>query len=333
VAAARRNPIGSATSAISESKLDLRGRATFVRSAGAAAGTAVVLLHGLPTSSWLWRNVIPALAERAPDSRIIAPDLPGYGRSAPRPGAGPRGLGSWLHALLGALGVERFTLVGHDLGGLIALTDAVARSGALGPGAHPALTGGPQLDRLILLNTTIYPAPRLVLGLLPSIVPPFAELALAWLGRGGAARNAARQRGYVEGMRQLLAPSTVLSKAEWAEYARPYGAIAGWREAHRSIRALAWQAPFVLRCLAHLADLTVPTRLIWSEHDPFFPLATARRLSRAIPGAERHVHVVAGAAHFPQEDRPLEVAQLIADFLPQDAEQERGGDISTGAHR
>ena len=289
------------------------GVPTFVRSAGAADGPTLVLLHGLPTSSWLWRHCLPALALARPDWRIIAPDLPGYGRSAARAGAGPRDLGRWLHALLATLGVGRFALAGHDLGGLVALTDAVARTARPD---HPARLGGPRLERLILLDTTIYPTPRLVLGLIPSLVPPLAELSLLWLGRGGPARDAARRDFYVAGLRSLLAPGTALSVAEWAEYALPYGAIAGWREATRSIRALAPQAPFVLRCLAELRRLTVPTRLIWGAGDPFFPLATAERLRRAIPGAEARVYIIAGAGHFPQEDRPDEVARLIADFLP-----------------
>ena len=307
-------PIPSPT-VITAATLDLRGRPVFVRSTGTTDGPALILLHGLPTSSWLWRRCLPDLAEALPGWRIIAPDLPGYGRSAPRTGAGPRHLGGWLHALLTTLGVDRFALVGHDLGGLVALTDAVARTGRLGGTPHPARTGGPQLERLLLLNTTIYPAPLLVLGLLPSIVPPFADLSLVWLGRGGAARDDDRRKGYVVGMRQLLAPGTVVEAVEWAEYARPYGPIAGWREARRSLRALAWQAPFVLRCLAHLGDLTLPTRLIWSRHDPFFPLAVAERLRRAIPGAEPMIHIIEGAAHFPQEDQPAEVARLIAEFL------------------
>jgi pimeloyl-ACP methyl ester carboxylesterase len=305
---------------IATTHLNLRGRAVFLRHCGAADGPALVLLHGLPTSSFLWRRCLPGLAAALPGWRIIAPDLPGYGRSAPRPGAGPRHLGRFLHALLAELGVDHFVLAGHDLGGLVALTDAVARAGRLGGqprpsfGGTPALAGGPHLARLILLDTTIYPAPLLVAGLLPAIVPPFAELSLAWLGRGGPARAGERRARYVAGMRQLLAPRTALTDAEWAEYAHPYGAIAGWREATRSIRALAAQAPFVLRCLAHLRDLTLPTRLVWAEHDPFFPLATAERLRRAIPGAESRVHVIPGSGHFPQEDRPELVTRLIAEF-------------------
>jgi pimeloyl-ACP methyl ester carboxylesterase len=299
---------------IATTHLDLRGRPVFLRHCGADDGPALVLLHGLPTSSFLWRRCLPGLATALPGWRIIAPDLPGYGRSAPRPGAGPRHLGRFLHALLHEVGVGRFVLAGHDLGGLVALTDAVARAGRIGGNPHPALAGGPRLERLILLDTTIYPTPLLVAGLLPAIVPPFADLSLAWFARGGAARDGDRRAQYIAGMRQLLAPGTTLTDAEWAEYAHPYGPVAGWREATRSIRALAAQAPFVLRCLPHLRDLTLPTRLIWAEHDPFFPLATAERLRRAIPGAESQVHVIPGSGHFPQEDRPDLVTPLIAEF-------------------
>src|SRR5438270_251218 len=162
----------------------LRGRLVYLRRAGAADGPALVLLHGLPTSSYLWRRCLPPLAER----------LPGYGRSAPRPGAGPRHLGRFLDALLRELAVERFAFAGHDLGGLVALTDAVVRAGRAGAVRAASRAPGPRLERLILLDTTIFPAPALVLGLLPAIVPPFADLYLAWLGRPGPAMEALRRR-------------------------------------------------------------------------------------------------------------------------------------------
>lgn len=305
----------SAPSAIGAITVALRGRPVYLRRGGAADGPALVLLHGLPTSSYLWRRCLPGLTAALPGWRILAPDLPGYGRSAPRPRAGPRGLGRFLDALLRELGVGRFVLAGHDLGGLVALTDAVVRTGRLPGVGHPA--GGPRLERLILLDTTIFPTPPLVLGLLPAIVPPFADLSLAWLGRAGPGLDEARQRRYLAGLRQLLAPGTALSAADEAEYARPYRAIDGWREAQRSLRALAGQAGFVLRCAAHLRDLTVPTRLIWGAGDPFFPPRTAERIRRAIPGAEPAVRVIPGAGHFPQEDRPAAVARLIAEFAGQ----------------
>lgn len=303
------------TGAIEGAEVMVLGRSVCLRRAGAADGSALVLLHGLPTSSFLWRRCLAPLASALPGWRILALDLPGYGRSAPWPGAGPRHLGHFLDATLRELGVARFALAGHDLGGLVALTDAVVRAGRLAGTPSPEHGGGPRLERLILLDTTIFPTPALVLGLLPAIVPPFSDLSLAWLGRPGPAMAELRRRRYIAGIRGLLAPGTDLSPADWAEYAAPYAAIAGWREAQRSLRALAGQAGFVLRCLAHLGDLTLPTRLIWGAGDPFFPPATAERLRRAIPGTEGAVQVLAGAGHFPPEDRPTDVTRLIAEFL------------------
>ena len=300
--------------AITAEEVSLNGRPVYLRRApsgrGGDRGPALVLLHGLPTSSYLWRRCLPLLAGALPGWRILAPDLPGYGRSAPRPGAGPRQLGRFLDALLRALSVDEFVLAGHDLGGLVALTDAVVRAG--GAGRHRP--DRPRLERLVLLDTTIFPTPPLVLGLLPAIVPPFAELYLAWLGRPGIGPDR-RRRKHVEGLRRLLAPGTVLTPADEAEYSAPYASLAGWREARRSVRALAGQAPFVLRCASRLHRLTLPTCLIWGERDPFFPLATAERLRRAIPGAREPVHVVEGAGHFPQEDQPEAVTRALVDFL------------------
>lgn len=59
-----------------------RGRPVFLRRAGTAEGPALVLLHGLPTSSYLWRHCLPGLAAALPGWRILAPDLPGYGRGS-----------------------------------------------------------------------------------------------------------------------------------------------------------------------------------------------------------------------------------------------------------
>ena len=293
---------------IRTTNVSLNGRLVHLRHAGAERGRTLVLLHGIPTSSYLWRRCLPALAEGLPGWRILAPDLPGYGRSAPRPGAGPRHLGRFLDALLAALGVDDFVLAGHDLGGLVAVTDAVVRADS--EGRHR--TGGPRLDRLALLDTTVFPTPGLVVGLLPAIVPPFSELSLAWLARQDPD---SRRRRHVAGLRRLLAPGTILTPADEEEYSAPYATIEGWREARRSVRALAGQSLFVLRCAARLGKLTLPTGLIWGEHDPFFPLTTAERLRRAIPGARAPVRVIRGAGHFPQEDQPEEVARALLDFL------------------
>lgn len=287
--------------------LTLRGRCAVYRYAGATSGPALLLLHGIPTSSYLWRHCLPGLARDLPGWRVIAPDLPGYGGSAPWPGAGPRQCAAFVAELLQALGVERFIWVGHDLGGLVALTDAVRR-------AHSRQEPRPSLERLILLDTTIYPTAPLVAGLLPAVVPLVSDLALAWIGRPGRRAAAWRRQRYLAGMRALLAPGTALTPVDEATYAEPYTTVRGWREVQRTVRGLAWQAPFVLGCAARLGRLRLPTALIWGARDPFFPLATAERLRRAIPGAVAPVRVLP-AGHFPQEDCPAAVVAAIVAFL------------------
>jgi haloacetate dehalogenase len=91
--------------------------------ATAGEGPAVVLLHGFPETSFCWRRVAPRLAER---HAVVAPDLPGYGASTAPPG-GPHGEGfskremaAAMVDLMGALGHERFAVVGHDRGARVA---------------------------------------------------------------------------------------------------------------------------------------------------------------------------------------------------------------------
>jgi haloacetate dehalogenase len=91
--------------------------------ATAGDGTALVLLHGFPETSFCWRRVAPPLAER---HTVVAPDLPGYGASA-APAGGPRGEGfskremaAAIVDLMGVLGHESFAVVGHDRGARVA---------------------------------------------------------------------------------------------------------------------------------------------------------------------------------------------------------------------
>ncbi len=84
------------------------------------AGPAIVLLHGLPENATLWRKVAPALSQ---NHRLIIPDLPGSGKS-PLPEA-PLTIdlmAGEIHALLQELGVEKYTLAGHSMGGYVALS-------------------------------------------------------------------------------------------------------------------------------------------------------------------------------------------------------------------
>ena len=101
------------------------------KSAGDPADPAVLLVHGYPASSQMWRPALDALADAG--LYAIAPDLPGFGDSEP----GPAGTNTWeghveaLEALRVAEGLDRVALVGHDWGGLIGLRWACGQ--ATGP--------------------------------------------------------------------------------------------------------------------------------------------------------------------------------------------------------
>src|SRR6185437_3238076 len=109
---------------------------------GGHEGPAVLRLHGWPTSSYLWRNVMPAIAHHR---RVVAVDLPGFGGSD-KPTDVRYSFGFFAEAIDGVadrLGLGRVIPVGHDLGGPIALRWALD---------HPGRTAG-----LGLLNTLVYP--------------------------------------------------------------------------------------------------------------------------------------------------------------------------------
>lgn len=132
--------------------VDVAGTRVHYRFAGADG--PVVLIHGWPTTCELWREQIPLLAQH---HRVYALDLPGFGGSA-RP-AGLYSFGLLAQVVVGfldCLGLDRVSLVGHDLGGPIALLVALR---------HPA-----RVDRLVVLNTTPYPK-------LPSMVRPLLFVA------------------------------------------------------------------------------------------------------------------------------------------------------------
>src|SRR3954470_17842916 len=118
------------------SSVEVDGLALAYREQG--AGPAVLLLHGWPTSSFLWRDVMPPIAER---NRVIALDLPGFGASD-KPGDVRYGFelfGKALDGFLAALDIDRTAIGVHDLGGPI--------------GIHWAVHHPERVTKLALLNT------------------------------------------------------------------------------------------------------------------------------------------------------------------------------------
>lgn len=273
-----------------------RGQRVSYRSCGARGPDGVVLVHGIPTSSYLWRGVLKPLSAALPGWWVVAPDLPGYGGSAPGRVAGPIAQAAFCADFAAAIGLRRVVLVGHDFGGLAALYATLGQSGRAPP-------PGTRIAGLVLSDTTVFPTIPLVAGLVPVSVPGLADVVLAWTMRRGRRARVLRRQRFLRGLRALLAPDTVLSAEDQIAYAVPFTDGAGWRQVRRDIRRLARDAPILVRGLSRMPRLETPVGLVWGEHDPIFPLATAKRLRGILPGSTS-LTVIRGAGHFVAEDQP-----------------------------
>ncbi len=268
----------------------LHGRRVGFRKAG--EGPLIVLLHGITSTSHVWVEVMAELADRY---TVVAPDLLGHGRSAkPR---GDYSLGAYASGgrdLLGMLGFERGTVVGHSLGGGIALQFAyqfpeycerlvLVSSGGLGKEVHP------------LLRAATLPGSELVL---PLITPD-------WALRAGAVVGGALERVGLKAGPDL------------AEAARGYASLAdhGAREAFvHTLRAVI--DPRGQRVSAtdrlYLAE-RVPTLIVWGEEDPIIPAQHGRDARERIPGSR--LVEIPGAGHWPQLDDPATFVSELTGFI------------------
>jgi haloalkane dehalogenase len=253
------------------------------------AGDPVLLLHGEPTWSFLWRRVIPRIV--AAGGRAIAPDLLGFGRSDKPTDPGwytyDRHVAS-VAGLVDALDLRRLTLVVHDWGGPVGLRIAVEH--------------GERVDRLVVLDTGIWA------GRAPSET---------WL----RFRAAVRHVGGALDIGRLVAAGTAHGLADEvrAAYDAPFptpesktGALAfpelvPTEPEHPSAAAMN-------RVRDALRSWRKPALVLWGAEDVVLPPQIAERLVELIPGAQGP-QLVAGASHFVQEDAPEEVAAAILDFL------------------
>jgi haloalkane dehalogenase len=262
------------------------------------AGRPIVLLHGNPTSSYLWRNVIPHLRGHG---RVIAPDLVGHGDSAKLPGTGDARYSlaehqAYVDALLDELDVrEDVVLVGHDWGGPLAF-DWARR--------HPDAMAG-----IAYLETIVMPFTWDGFG-------DIAELFRAWRSPAGE-QLVLQDNQFVEG----LVPSAImrtLADDEWAEYLRP------WRTAGEDRRpTLTWprqipidgEPPDVHATIEATAQFLAATPIpkLFIDVEPGLAMTDRERsFARTFPN---QAEVTVKGLHFAQEDSPDEIGDAIAEFV------------------
>jgi pimeloyl-ACP methyl ester carboxylesterase len=261
----------------------------------AGRGDPVVLVHGIGDSSKTWFPVIPGLAQ---SRRVIAPDLLGHGASdKPRHDYSVGGYANGLRDLLSVLGIDRATVVGHSLGGAVAMQFAYQ---------YPE-----RCERLVLVATG--GVGRAVTPLLRAASLPGAEFVLSGLNLPGvrpaigAVIKAFQSMGTRIGME---APEVlrVIDEALPAGDARAAFI--------RTLRcAVDWRGQMgTLMDRTYLAQ-GMPTLLVWGDQDPILPARHAGLAHVAMPGSRLEIFPHTG--HFPFHTEPQRFVQLLMEFIEQ----------------
>jgi haloalkane dehalogenase len=257
------------------------------REVGTEAGESqgplpVLLLHGYPETSFMWRDLMSELATSG--RRAIAPDLPGYGDS-------PLTVdGTWeshvdaIERFRNDLELERVALMVHDWGGLIGMRWACD---------HPRAVGA-----LVLSGTGFFPDGKWH-GL---------GEALRTEGAGEAVVDAIERDGFAAMLRQT---GRGFDDDAIEEYWKAYAT----EEQRRAQLALYRSGDFVKLAPyeGRLAELGIPTLILWGEGDTFAPVGGAYRFHRQIPDSK--LVLVEDAGHFVFEDDPGRCAREVVGFL------------------
>lgn len=254
------------------------------------SGAPVLLLHGEPTWSYLYRAVIPHVV--GADARAVAPDYLGFGKSDKWTEDARYALAMHVAAIervVLALDLRGMTLVVHDWGGPIGLRVATR---------HPD-----RVARLVVLNTGLFGGDE-----------PLSEGLQAW--RAYAARTPDLPAGLV--VRRAAADRARVTDAIVAAYDAPFPDLAS-KAGARAFPAMIPTRPEdpgareMAETRAALARRAWPTLVLWSDRDPVFPVEVGRRFAGTFPGAT--FRVVEGAGHFVPEEQGDRVGREIARFI------------------
>jgi haloalkane dehalogenase len=252
------------------------------RVAGNSADRVALLVHGYPESSYMWRDVLPALAEAG--WRAFAPDLPGYGDSEPDPP------GTWerhveaLERFVRELGLGPVALVTHDWGVMIGLRWACDH-----PGSVRALVvsdGGFFADRRWHDVANVMRTP----------------------GDGERLIRAYTRDAFGEALRSISSGMTDDALDEyWKAFADDTRRLAQL-ELYRS-GDFEKLVPYEGR----VAALGIPVLVVWGERDRFSGVKMAHRFHAELPGSELAIFDEAG--HFVWEDEPERATAALVEFL------------------
>jgi len=278
---------------VEQREVTIHGHRVVYRTAASDPENPVlVLLHGIAGSSRTWDEVIPSLAR---DFTVVAPDLLGHGESAkPRGDYSLGAYASGLRDLLAVLGHDRATIVGHSLGGGIAMVFAYQ---------FPERTermvlvdsGGLGRDVSIALRAASLPGSEFVLPILfaPQLVG-IGQRAAGFLGRLGLQAGAEAE----EVARGIATFCDLHARTAFVHTVRSVIDPLGQRVSARD--------------RLYLAE-GMPTLIIWGDRDRIIPVEHGRAAAELIDGSR--FEVFPGAGHFPHRADPVRFVDTLRDFM------------------
>ena len=291
--------------------VELHGRRLTYRRMG--DGPVLLLVHGITNSSASWQPVMRLLADAG--HTVLAPDLPGHGGSERHRGDHSLGAhASILRDLLQVLDLPRVTVVGHSLGGGIAMVFSYQ---------FPD-----RVERLALIDSG--GLGREVSGLIRAATLPGAEHVI----RAATAPTILRAVGAVGA---AFARVGLKPGADLAEIAGGVASLgdgerrAAFVRTARSIASTRGQRVSAADRLYLAAE--VPVLLVWGDQDPVIPIDHGRAAHDALPTSR--LEIFEGAGHFPMLDDPLRFAALLSDWMatttPTEYDEERLGAVMRAA--
>ena len=261
-------------------------------------GKPLLLLHGWPEFWLTWEPVMTRLASR---HTLIAPDLRGFGDSDKPDGAyGPDQHTSDMLALMDALGIERFGVVGHDVGG--AAMQPLARAAAeritglfFFDFVYPGI--GPRMGAPDRLNHIWYQSFH-QMEMAPALVGATRESCRTYIG------HFLKEWSYREdAFDDVLEAFT----DNFLKEGNLVGGFAHYRAAHAGrVRMMQGEAP-------KLPPITAPTCVRWAEHDPLFPFSWTDRMGETFSNLD--LAMFSGVGHFPHREDPDRAAGEITAFF------------------
>jgi pimeloyl-ACP methyl ester carboxylesterase len=258
----------------------------------AGRGPAILLIHGIGDCCDTWKEVIPGLAR---DHTVIAPDLLGHGRSdKPRADYSVAAYANGMRDLISVLGVDRVTVVGHSLGGGVAMQFAYQ---------YPE-----RCERLVLVSSG---------GVCPEVNPllrlasaPNADLVLPLMGFSGT-------RVATHIMFALLRRLNTDIGIDAGDLMRVFDTlpdITARRAFVRTLRSVVdWRGQAITMLDRCYLTQGMPTLLMWGSRDAVIPCHHAHIAHASMPGSR--LEIFEGAGHFPHHADTARFLRVLGDFL------------------